>query len=95
MHADRQWTIEKKVPVALLIALAIQTGVAFWWAASTSERINTLERQSALYSAAAPLQADRLTRMEVQIGSVKESMVEIKNDIKSLVRRDLTPTRPN
>lgn len=74
------WTVDKKVPLALILTIIIQTGAMLWWAASLSERVNNLERQQ---SASAP-QADRLTRVEVKI----EAIVDGVSEIKRLIRRE-------
>lgn len=80
MQQDREWHLDKRVPLALILTIALQTGAMLWWAASLSERVNNLERQQAL---AAP-QADRLTRVEVKI----ESIVDGVSEIKRLIRRE-------
>lgn len=77
---DKQWHLDKKVPIALILTIALQTGAMIWWASSLSERVNTLERQEA---ARAP-QGDRLTRVEVKIESIQEGITEIKR----LIRRE-------
>ena len=41
--AGRRWTLDKHIPVALLIAIALQTCTAIWWAATTTARLNVLE----------------------------------------------------
>lgn len=73
MTQDRHWHLDRKVPLALIITIAAQTGTFIWWAASLSERVNVLERSAVLY---AP-QADRLTRMEVKIEGVEKVMLRL------------------
>lgn len=77
---DKHWTVDRRVPLALIVTIAIQTAGLVWWASSLSERVNTLERRA---EASAP-QADRLTRVEVKIESVQEGISEIKR----LIRRE-------
>lgn len=74
MEADARWHLDKRVPIALLLAILAQTGTGFWWAATTSERINNLEKMA---NSAAP-QGDRLTRVEVKLEVVQEGITEIK-----------------
>jgi hypothetical protein len=78
--SDRNWHLDKRVPIALIVTIALQTGSFIWWAASVSERVNTLERRA---EQTAP-QADRLTRVEVKIESIQEGITEIKR----LIRRE-------
>lgn len=41
--SDESWRLDKQIPLALICAILIQTGTAFWWASSISERVTTLE----------------------------------------------------
>lgn len=74
MEADARWHLDKRVPIALLLAILVQTGGGFWWAATTSERINSLEKRA---DAVAP-QSERLTRVEVKLEGVQDGITEIK-----------------
>lgn len=41
---DRQpWHLDKRIPLALIGAILVQTGAAFWWASSVNERVTSLE----------------------------------------------------
>lgn len=42
MMAERaeQWHLDKRVPIALIFAIMVQSASAIWWAASMSERMN-------------------------------------------------------
>jgi hypothetical protein len=77
---DGRWHVDRRVPIATLGALLIQTAAVVWWASSLSERVNNLERQAVL---TAP-QADRLTRVEVKLETALEGITEIKR----LVRKE-------
>jgi hypothetical protein len=77
---DKHWTVDRRVPLALIVTIAVQTAGIVWWASSVSERVNTLEKRA---EQSAP-QADRLTRVEVKIESVQEGIQEIKR----LIRRE-------
>lgn len=73
-EADSAWHLDKRIPIALIFAIAMQTSGIIWWGATTSERLNALERKVEF---AAP-QGDRLTRVEVNIEAIKDSLTEIK-----------------
>jgi hypothetical protein len=77
---ESHWTLDRRVPLALILALILQTGGLVWWASSLSERVNTLERRA---EATAP-QGDRLTRVEVKLEGVQSGIDEIKR----LIRRE-------
>ena len=42
-YDDRHWHLDRRVPIALIVAIIIQTVGAVWWAASLSSRVDTLE----------------------------------------------------
>lgn len=71
---DGEWHLDKRVPIAMILALAMHAGATLWWAASLSERVNVLER----YQTTSAPQSDRLTRVEEKIESIKEGITEIK-----------------
>lgn len=85
MTASSGWTIDRKVPLALVITLLFQTGGAFWWASSLNSRVATLEDRM---TASAP-QGDRLTRVEVKVESALDGIAEIK----AILRKEPAPTK--
>lgn len=82
-RGDAHWSVDKKVPVALIVTLIIQTGGFIWWTSALNERVKTLET----LSATAPMQADRLTRVEVQVTTMQRDVTEIKSDIKTIINK--------
>lgn len=41
--ATGPWHLDKRIPLALIGAILVQTGAAFWWASSINERVTSLE----------------------------------------------------
>jgi len=76
---DKHWHLDKRVPLALILVIALQTFGVGWWASSTDSRVSVLEKRM---DAAAP-QADRLTRVEVKIETVQAGIEEIKRLIRT------------
>jgi len=81
--SDSSWHLDRKVPVAIILALLMQTGGIVWWGATAAERLNALERK---VESAAP-QADRLTKVETRLEAVQDGISEIK----SILRREPAP----
>jgi hypothetical protein len=82
---ERSWHLDKKVPIALIVTIAIQTAGIVWFAAGLFHRVETLERDAIATrvimdrdTALRAPQADRLTRVEVKIETVQEGVTEIK-----------------
>jgi len=40
---NEPWHFDKRIPLALIGSILIQTGAAFWWASSINERVTMLE----------------------------------------------------
>lgn len=79
------WQIDRKIPLATVITILIQTGSVVWWASATNVRLNSVEEKMAL---AAP-QGDRLTRVEVKVESALDGIAEIK----AILRKEPVPTK--
>lgn len=76
---EQSWHLDRKVPIALILAIIGQTAGIIWFAAGIYHRIETLERDA---NARGP-QGDRLTRVEVKLENVQEGIIEIKRLIQS------------
>jgi hypothetical protein len=83
VETDAAWHLDKKVPIAMIMAIVFQTGGMVWWAASAAERLNALERKADIV---AP-QAERLARVETKLESVQDGILEIK----SILRKEPSP----
>lgn len=82
---DRQWHLDRRVPIALIIALGVQTSAVSWWAATLSARVDLLERQAL---AIGP-QAERIIRLEGKVDGITTGLWEIK----ALIDRRPEPRR--
>lgn len=78
------WTLDRRVPIAFLFGVAVQTALFIWWGATFSER--TEQRLSAVERAQGTTasQGDRLTRVEVKL----ETAIDGISEIKGLLRGD-------
>lgn len=80
---DGHWSLDKKVPLALIVSMFImcagQFGGFIWSQATTSARLEAVERAIV---AAAP-QDSRLTRVEVKVDGLQRTL----DKIESLVQR--------
>lgn len=85
MSSRTGWQIDRKIPLALVITLLVQTGSVVWWASSTNARLNSVEERLAL---TAP-QGDRLTRVEVKVESALDGISEIK----AILRKEPIPAK--
>jgi len=42
---NSHWTVDKKIPLALIFAIMLQTVAGVWWAATTTSRLDTVEKR--------------------------------------------------
>lgn len=80
---EGSWHLDRKVPIAMILTIVMQTGAFVWFAARLDQRVEVLERSETRAAISAPVQADRLTRVEVKIEGVQEGITEIKRLIQS------------
>jgi hypothetical protein len=82
------WHLDKKVPVALIVAIIMQTATAVWWAAGISARDNEQERRISsieVWQDGTQQQLQKLNesvaRMDERLGLQIELLKEIKTNI--------------
>lgn len=61
---------EKKITLAFVLAVLVQTGGALVWAGAAAERITVLERSA---EAGRPV-GERLARVEAELGAVRAQL---------------------
>jgi hypothetical protein len=76
------WAIERKIPIALLTALAIQTGVWIWQSAAAWARLEQLEKK---VEAMAP-QGERIVRVDTKTDLVIAALAEVKDILRQRMR---------
>jgi hypothetical protein len=72
---ESAWHLDRKVPIALIITIAMQTIGIVWFAAGLFYRVDALEKQQL----ASQPHSDRITRMEVKVESIERGVTEIKS----------------
>ena len=75
---DEKWHLDRRVPIALIVTIALQTGgIAYFFGALTTR----LEQAEKIIDARTPI-AERVTRMEVQLNTIHRDIKEIKDSLK-------------
>lgn len=78
------WHLDKRVPLALIVAIALQTAGALWWAAASTERLSQLEK---IAQSRAGI-SERTARLEEQLIYVRGSLGRIEQKIDNLGKTD-------
>ncbi len=78
--ASEKWHMDRRIPLALIVTIGIQTAGVFFWMGQLSVRIDQLERQITMAS-----QNDsRLTRLEVQIDNATKLLTNIERKMENI-----------
>jgi hypothetical protein len=72
--ASEPWHLDKRVPLALILSLAVQTAAVVWWAAALSARVDDHDRRIGGIEAAAKTQADEGRKMSEALVRLDERM---------------------
>lgn len=75
------WHLDKKVPLALIFAIIVQTGGAIWALAALSQRVTSIE--TAL--SASIDQPARIVRVETQMEGVRDTLKEMNDKLDRLL----------
>lgn len=80
--SDNQWHLDKRVPIALIVALIAQTGIVFSWKTTVDSRLEALEKVDATRTS----HESRIIVLEQGIAYIRADLAEIK----ALLKRDTT-----
>lgn len=78
---DRQWHLDKRVPIAIIFAIGVQSASIAWWAATLDSRVSYLEQEVASRDHF----RDRITVVETQQRELKAGQQRIENKLDRLL----------
>lgn len=87
MNEDKalgRWHLDKRVPIALIVAILIQTAGALTWAGAASERINHLERQVISDDD----MGERTARLEAQATYMRAALSRIEDKLDRVIAKE-------
>lgn len=64
---DDRWHVGREIPLALIVALLLQTGGWVWWAATQSAKLDTLTTMVSDFKASQYTQSDAARDMEINV----------------------------
>lgn len=83
-QSNANWHLDKKVPLAMIGAIILQTCSAFWWASNINTRVSSIE---AINTENNKLPV-RMSVLEVQVGALAQTGERIEKKIDALIERD-------
>lgn len=72
-----RWRIDRHIPVAVILAIIMQTTAMVWWASSLTARVEALERNTT-DNRALP---ERVSRIEGYMSSINDTLSRIERKI--------------
>lgn len=89
---EQQWHLDKRVPIALIIAIILQVGGAVYWASkmesrieANTTRIEIVDRDMTRFSRQIVSMSDISNAQAVQLGRIEEQITGIRTDIARLI----------
>jgi hypothetical protein len=70
---EAAWVLDRRVPLAVILTIAMQTGAALLWAGAAAERLTALEARTERIGEL----VERIARLEEQTKSANASLARI------------------
>ena len=88
--AAASWHFDKRIPIALIVTIILQTGAAIWWASAVNSYIDNdkattvvlAERLAAVERDGSSV-GNRITRLEVLLEGQSELLKEIRDSLRA------------
>lgn len=88
MTAPREpWHLDRKVPLALIVTILLQTGLGVWWAAGLTSRVDRAmqvndDQDARLRDVETTTQAQQVAAATItaQIGAMRETLEMVRQD---------------
>lgn len=74
-QSAREWHLDKRVNISIIIAVCLQTSAAIWWSSAINTRVDQLERGASLTAN----QDSRIVRLETKMDLIFQNLTEIKS----------------
>jgi cell division protein FtsB len=81
------WHLDRKVPIALILTILLQSGAAVWFAANLGNRVVVLERDVERQRVVNNLQESEIRAIETGAARLDEQLDNIANGINRLERQ--------
>ena len=74
------WTVDKRVPLALILILFSQTLGATWWAATMTSRVQTMEENAVMHKDL----PNRILRTEILLSQLEKTLNRLNSTLQSI-----------
>jgi TolA-binding protein len=84
-NEPEHWHLDKRVPVAIIFAILLQTAGAIWWAATIQGRVSNNERGIANLDMRTDNMRNAAQAQAIQLGRIEEQITGLRNDVSRLI----------
>jgi len=91
ISSDGQWHLDKRVPIALILALVLQSTTAVWWAAGLTSQVERNQSMLDDYQA----NKERVTRLEIYQESILRELKGLRSDLGLILEETKQERRSN
>ena len=84
--ADGPWMLDKRVPIALILAILTQTAAGVWWAASQTARLDTAEKRVAELESNDTKMTEAAAKSAASLAAIKASQEDMRRAIDRIER---------
>jgi len=81
------WHLDKRVPVALILTIVLQTGGVIWWASQQTHRLGAVEAAAVLVTANARENEIRIRTLELSRAQTDERLINIVGTLARIERK--------
>lgn len=82
-----QWHLDKRIPIALIFAVMMQTGAGVWWAASMAARIEHNELRMARLEASELKVHELTSRFDRTLSAIEQGLADTRRSLERIERR--------
>lgn len=83
IERNKHWVIDKRIPIAVIIAFILQVIGAVIWVTELDARVNIVERQSELLSPT----NEKFARLEERLDNIKGDLSSVKRQLDQITNR--------
>jgi Tfp pilus assembly protein PilO len=80
------WHLDKRVPVAIIFALLVQSAGVVWWASNIASRQSQVESRVAVHEQQINAMRDTAANAAVSLGRIEENVDALRNDIERVLQ---------
>ena len=84
--ADSPWMLDKRVPIALILAILAQTAAGVWWAASQTARLDTAEKRVFVLESNDMKMTEAAAKSAASLAAIKASQEDMRRAIDRIER---------